>query len=155
MKFKSEYILQFIFLGGGVWWLRRFFIISLNLIAREIFCLYIISPFSDFYDSFHTTRCLILCRYERYRTQRCPCWLKPPLSNGLSNIDLTTMSFMFFGRLITVIEGSLKRPVILSLVYKMGKQFLRMRLRTVKAGVIGSKTRNPAFCIAKEFSIFW
>lgn len=85
--------------------------------------------------------------------------MKPPLSNGLSNIDLTTMSFMFFGRLITAIEGSLKRPVILSLVYKMGKQFLRMRLRTVKAGVIGSKTRNPAFVgflfvLQKSFRFF-
>lgn len=138
-----------------------------------MFCLYIISPFGDFYDSFHKTRCLILCRYEGYETKKLSVLvlclykrrlfsdkaLKPPQSNGLSNIALTSMSFKFLWRLITVIEGSLNRPVILSSVYKMGRLFLRMLLRTLMAGLQvvrrGTLLLSVSFCIAKDFFYFY
>lgn len=149
MNFKSTYILQFIFFlmrwGFGGWGV---FIISVNLIAREIFCLYKISPFGDIYDSFHKTRCLILCRYERYGTKKLSVLvlclykrrllsnkaLKPPLNNGLSNIALTTMSFMFFGRLITVIDGSLKKASHSFVSVQNGQTIFKDALRTLMAG---------------------
>lgn len=118
-----------------------------------------ISPFGDFHDNIHKTRCLVLCRYERYGTKKLSVLvlclykrrllsdkaLKPPLSDGLSNIALTTMSFMFFWRLITVIEGSLKKASHSFVGVQNGQTIFKDAFKDCNGGVIGSKTRNPPF----------